>query len=249
MLVFYERWLRVVSRWRAQPGALRVFFLTVTLFAWSYQPLMNLGMSSTAHLELSMPMIACMAFVILSIPRLISHWRIFVNDPWMAMLSISAAYSGISLLYSRNVARGIVLWAMVLLIVMVCASIIVWRKEIHAERQFLMYSAAVGVLASCVFAWFQIFSEALGAPSSITLLPPMYGSEVFGFARPTGWFAEPQFLANFLVIPLIYLLWLWLTTGKISRLQSGMAVYCSKARKEKCFLTVMVQIPDYCLPD
>ena len=203
----------------ALPRAMKIFAITCFALACSYRPLIDLGMSSTAHLELSLAMIACILFGIVSLPHIITLRTSLLRRRWLIVFGSYALYAGASLLYSRNTSRGVALWAMIILLYAITTAIVAWRTELSRYRTVLMSFAATGVIASCIFAWFQIIGDTFGISTQLTLLPAVYGSQVFGFARPTAWFAEPQFFANFLVIPIIYLSWRWLVTGHISRFE------------------------------
>ncbi|MFZ1812186.1 MAG: O-antigen ligase family protein [Candidatus Saccharimonadales bacterium] len=214
MQILYEKYLKA---WLAAPPALRALSLGCTLLAWSYQPLINLGMSSTAHLELSFTMIASVLFIVLSVSRIVMMRTTLYRLPWLIALTMYVLYAGASLTYSLDPGRGLALWALVVMLLGVALSLYVWRAVIYRYRMLLLWSTTVGVVFSCLAAWFQIIGSAVGLSDRYTLLPAMYSAEVFGFARPTAWFAEPQFLANFLIIPLTYLLWRWLAHGTLTR--------------------------------
>jgi len=75
------------------------------------------------------------------------------------------------------------------------------RQHQQTIYRLVIASTAVSIL----WALWQVYGDAFGVDSSLTLLAPAYESTVFGTARPTGFALEPQFFASFLLIPFFWL--------------------------------------------
>lgn len=216
----HEKLLRYWSQRAAAPRAVQAFAFFVAVLPCSYQPMISLGMASSAHLEISATIIAGLIFIGASLPRLWQHrWAVMTNR-WLQLLGLLVAVAIISLLYTSDATRGAVLTGFMLYLWLLCAAIVIQIDAVIRFRQLLMTIAALSVVLSCLWAWCQILATSFGVPAWMVALPSWYDPGVFGFSRPTALFAEPQFLANFLLIPVIWLSAAYLREGRLARWQS-----------------------------
>lgn len=184
--------------------------LIVGLF-FSYRPTFSFGTVSGTNLEISATQFAIGAFILACAPLL---WRAraqLYHTLSLRILSGLALLSTISLLYTPNLTRGVLFTTLLWVITVAWAAIIV---SVPILKRYFAPLRLVGfwvVTITAVFAWFQVYAEAMGASTTFTLLPEAYLSGVFGFARPTAFALEPQFLGSLLVAPLLYTAYLEMT--------------------------------------
>ena len=119
------------------------------------------------------------------------------------VLLLFCSLNTISVLWSNNTPRATLEAGFLWLIFLLFIAIIVRYAELYKARRLFINTIWLTTVMLCLFAWWQIFGEAYGAPPEVTLLPNAYQSDVFGFARPTGFAIEPQFFGNLLLAPLM----------------------------------------------
>ena len=177
--------------------------LLVGIF-FSYQPTLSFGTASGTNLEVSAAQIGAAVFIFASLSLLWRNRTQLYHNVSIRLLSGLAAFSTLSLLYTPNLTRGVLfttlLWAIVALWAAITVSLPAVTKYIPQLRNIVFCS----IILTTLFAWFQIFAEAFGVSPSVTLLPAAYLSGVFGFARPTAFALEPQFLGSLLIAPVLY---------------------------------------------
>lgn len=77
-------------------------------------------------------------------------------------------------------------------------------QYVDAERRLVLLTRALLVSAAvvAVFGLFQFIGDAVGLPTNVTGLRPLYTKEIFGFPRIQSTALEPLYFANFLLLPL-----------------------------------------------
>lgn len=107
----------------------------------------------------------------------------------------------LSLLDAQNLTRGIQVLAFSLFVMVfsfLVPNLVTTKKHIETVIKVLfLCSALVGL-----FGLFQFVGDAIGLPSTMTLLRPQYTKAVFGFPRIQSTALEPLYFANFLLIPI-----------------------------------------------
>lgn len=178
-------------------------FISLVGLYFSYQPLISFGVISGANAELSVAQLFIGLYILSSISAILANWRTLLKNPAMILFILFSGVSTVSLLWTDNIGRGILIsglsWAILFLWFAISANRSSIWKHRHHFKLLVLYSS----IAMSLFCLFQFFADAIGVPRSLTLLPLAYSSDVFGFVRPTGFALEPQFLASLLIGPII----------------------------------------------
>ncbi len=177
--------------------------LVVGLF-FSYQPTFFLGKSSGANLEISITQISVALFILVSLFVTYKFRKNFPRNKGLMIILGLATLNSVSLLWTDNPTRGIVLTLLLWAIVALWFTLLARYADIQKNSALLIKIGFITTLGIVAFACFQIFADALNVSPSITLLPETYRSQVFGFARPTSFALEPQFLGSLLLLPALY---------------------------------------------
>lgn len=177
--------------------------LPVFLF-FGFQPHIYFGSYFGMNFDLSILQIFLGLFVLVSLPQVWRARKDLARNRAVWLTALFVVIQAVSLFWALNLVRATMTLVVILLLFAVFLSMVSNKKLQKLLPAFLqvLVVAAVGV---SVFAWYQIVGDALGLPAWATLLPDVYGSGVFGFARPTALAAEPQFLASLLVAPILLL--------------------------------------------
>lgn len=182
--------------------SLALFFLLVATIGFSYQPLLYFGLAQGTNLKLSIAHIILVAFAISSIPSIIRRREILLHSKITWLFLTFCLISSVAILWSDNTLRGVFVsafsWALFGMFIAVQAI----SEDIQKNGKPILRWFYVGVTIAIAFAWWQLAAEAIGISQKYTLLPTPYLSTLFGYARPTSFLLEPQFLGNFLLIPL-----------------------------------------------
>lgn len=191
--------------------------LTVSIF-FSYQPLISFGPMSGFNLELSLSQIAGVLFVSTSLGYIYRQRKQLTSSLGNKLFLALCVLSSLSILWSENTSRGIFmslfLWFIFALVIAVQAS----YDKLLIHKKIIFNTLLLSTIFVCLFSFWQLIGDALGVSSSLTLLPATYQYAVFGFARPTGFALEPQFLSSLLIIPTLLTACLFLKR-KSSKLQ------------------------------
>jgi len=183
--------------------ALLSLLLIIGLF-FSFQPVISFGTLKGTHLEVSLAQIGVCIFILGASFGIVTQRARLIRHKWLALLIGFALFATISLLWSPNIVRGslnaVLLWGFVLL----WASLCVRATQALPYAKLLIAILLLITIFVGLFSYFQLFGDALGLSTAITLLPAPYVSDVFGFARPTAFALEPQFLGSLLIIPILY---------------------------------------------
>ncbi len=178
-----------------------IFSIPVAVFL-SYYPIIRLGATDSMNLELSVPLIVLAVLGILSFRWIPKIWKSLGAKKFL-ISAIIPFYICLSILWSPNKLRAILVSGIVCLIWLVALNILFGRKLKIAELQKIIYiylgSAAVFSLI-CIF---QCIADVLGVDRNYTLLCQGCTYMTFGFPHPNGFAIEPQFMGNLLLGPCI----------------------------------------------
>ncbi|HEY1085135.1 MAG TPA: O-antigen ligase family protein [Candidatus Saccharimonadales bacterium] len=187
--------------------------LTVVLaLLWlSYQPLVNLGIVSGVHIDISLLYITVGLCILFSLRNLWKNLPVFARQPLWLTLFAFTLISSFSMLWSPNSFRALVTVAFNWVILAFVSTILLHHQKLKKRQETLIkVVAAVGIL-SAIWAIFQIIGDTADLSRSLTLLPQAYTGGVFGIARPTGFALEPQFFGSLLIAPICWFAWKLLT--------------------------------------
>ena len=177
-------------------------FVILLACLWlSYHPVVTFGTWDGVHLDGSLLYLLA---IVAAASSLFMTWRqrrmLWQNKLWLLLVGFSA-YVTLSILWSPNPFRAIVTSAFLWLMVGISIAAAIHFPALLKKRAVLRRILISGLIASCLWAVWQIFADAIGIHSAYTLLPDAYRSSVFGFARPTAFSLEPQFFASLLLAP------------------------------------------------
>jgi hypothetical protein len=174
------------------------------LIFFPYQPLIYLGMQAGTNLEISILQIGTVVFCGLSVQKLWKNRKKLVQN-WAVRLGGSfVLWNILSLAWTSNKLRGALATGLIVVIFTTFMSILTLNMK-KLWKTFVKI-ATITVIFSGIFAIFQIIGDKVGVLPNFTLLPGNYRSDLFGIARPTAFFQEPQFFANMLLLPILYAL-------------------------------------------
>lgn len=110
-------------------------------------------------------------------------------------------YLGVSLLWSANPLRGIIILAVFLCILVISVSYRSLLTSGGLSLKNLEKSLFVGAIVASVFCWLQFSLDLLNIPRSVTLLCTGCTKEIFGFPHVNGFTLEPQFMGALFLLP------------------------------------------------
>jgi O-antigen ligase len=180
----------------------KAFLLLGILLFFPYQPLIYLGMQSGANLEISVLHIGLCIFCALSVQKLWKNRQKLVQNRAAQLLALFLLFNALSLLWTPNKLRGVLATGIIVVIFTTFLSIL----TLNLRKLWKTFIKILTITAffSSLFALFQILADKIGVSPALTLLPENYRSDLFGVARPTAFFQEPQFFANLLLLPILH---------------------------------------------
>ena len=203
--------------------------LAITIWL-SYQPVIYLGQVSGTNLEISLSQVGIAIFTLGTLGfALYKKWlpgRVLALFKTKSGAIINGAilaypvFATISLSWTDNLTRGLLITVLAWAVAALWFSLALYQQGLleHnlSEQNLKNYRTfkiieRTGLIATIVtglFALFQLFGDALGVSPALTLLTEPYRYDMFGFARPTGFSAEPEFFASILLLPIFYCFYL-----------------------------------------
>ena len=173
-----------------------ILCLPLILF-FSNFPIINLGDTSSMHLELSLPLLWLLLFSILSLKTTLSYCRKNLKTPLLAL----PLFLCLSLLISSDKLRAILTFGVLICLFISVIGISEFLKRWKLPQNFRKIVLIESVVVA-IFCLIQSLFDALGAGREATLLCSNCTSNVFGFPHPNGFAIEPQFMGSLLIAPL-----------------------------------------------
>lgn len=174
-----------------------IFITFPAVLFFSNWPMFRLGENESMHFKLTLPLIWLAIFAILNLRSAGLFLKKNFKTPFILTLIPLLA-----LLWTSDKTRGILTAG-----IAVCIGIsILGVRDLVKDRQIMRQFKKALLLATvfvCLFCILQIMLDTIGASRELALLCPNCTSEVFGFAHPNGFAAEPQFMGSLLLIPTI----------------------------------------------
>ena len=162
--------------------------------------------------------------LILVIPRFIMQKKLkpfSLMDKWITFYFAIAVLSS---LFASQHGRSTEVLAFILMTiagyVLVSRS---FRKKFDATT-VLRFVVASGVFTS-LFGLYQFIGDGLGLSLKYTLLAKQYSKVVFGFPRVQAFSLEPLYFANFLLLPIIFLIVFLLVSQRTARWYEYLSLY------------------------
>lgn len=179
-----------------------LFCVLICCLPLSYQPLIHLGEQSGANIDISLiyPVMAVLGCI--SLPRLWRQRKALMRRKYNVFLLAFAGWNLLAITWSDNPLRGTLVAGLICLATIVFLSIQTRKTILIKYKNTLLACLTMTTVVLCLFSLWQLFGDALNVSNALTLLPSTYQYQVFGYARVTGFAAEPQFLGSFLLIPL-----------------------------------------------
>jgi hypothetical protein len=191
-------------KWNTLSWSERLFLLLPIFLFFGYQPHIYFGSHFGMNLDLSILQIFLALFVVVSLPQIWRARRELIRSRAVWLTLPFVLICAVSLFWTLNMVRAVLTLAVILLLFAVFLSIVA-NKKTHKLLGAFLQMLMIAAIGASIFAWYQVVGEAVGLPAWATLLPDVYQSQVFGFARPTAFAAEPQFLASLLLAPVLLL--------------------------------------------
>lgn len=202
-MIHVKRWLGVEKMnlkfrdWVLLATPLFIFF--------SYHPVISLGKGEfRTNYEFSLIQIQLIILVLLHIPIIWEKRFTLLKNKAVQLALLFAFYNSITVIWSPNVARGLLTAGLIWLLVGVFLSILSNYKVERLKLPLLKVFIGSATIIS-VFAIYQ-FIVGLTPWSSATLLCAGCVADQFGFVRPNGFAIEPQFLGSLLLAPALLMM-------------------------------------------
>lgn len=178
-----------------------IFSIPVVVFL-SYYPIIRLGSTDSMNLELSIPLIVLAILGVISMRWIVKIWRKLGVKNFLFSAAIPF-YISLSILWSPNKLRAILVTGIVWLIWLVALNVLFGRKLKIAELQKILYLYLGSAALVSLFCILQCIADVLGLSRNYTLLCQGCTYMTFGFPHPNGFTIEPQFMGNLLLGPCI----------------------------------------------
>ena len=187
-----------------------IYALPVVVF-FSFWPWINLGYNDTMNFELSLPLIWLVVFDVFSFVLIIKKkaWK-WALDKWPWLLF--PIFLTISLAWSHDFLRGFLIIGVLWTLYFAVFAFVSLKDEI-SDKAFLRNWCKVlfGItLFVCGWCLVQSIMDVVGVEQRCTLLCDGCLYKIFGFPHPNGFAAEPQFMGNLLLMPILLTLYLWM---------------------------------------
>ena len=185
-----------------------VYILPAVLF-FSYYPLISFGTNESMNFELSLPLIWLAVFDIYGLYLIIKFKKIkliFKNYVWFLFL----IFMLLSLFWTTDLIRGILVGG-VLGLVYFAGFCLFTFKDFYLDDKFWQKFLRVFIVTSlivCLFCLVQCGLDIFGIGREYSLACPGCTYKVFGFPHPNGFAAEPQFMGNLLLAPIVVVIYL-----------------------------------------
>ena len=190
------------------PGTrLKLLQLVIILIPFSYQPRIYLDSLQGLSMEISFVQIAGAAFVLSSLQSIFRNRKKLIENWAIRLLGIYIILNWVSILWSADAVRTIVLstyWTFLFAVVLAIAALFIDKK---IKQKEITNPLIIGTVIGLTFGIWQYLGVMLGLDSSLTLIRHAYNAELFGFPRIQAFALEPQFYANGLITPALYLSW------------------------------------------
>lgn len=186
---------------------LRLLQLTIVLIPFSYQPRIFLSSLQGLNLELSLVQISAALFVAVSLPGIFQHTKKLSTVLALKLLAVFVAFSWLSILWSADAIRTIVLSAYMSFLFLLVLAVATIFLDTKIRRRDITNPLLIGGVVGASFAWFQFLGFFMGISDNVTLVREMYSADLFGFPRVHSLTLEPQFYASTLIAPITYLAW------------------------------------------
>lgn len=191
-----------------------IYALPLVLF-FSYYPLIHFGASESMNFEISLPIIWLVLFDLGMGFLMVKQKKVFrdFRKKWVWLLF--PAFLTISVLWSLNSIRGILIVGILWLIYFAGYAIFSFKSMFDAEfsRTFLKWFFGSSLLV-CFLCLLQCVLDLFGVSREWTLMCKGCTYAMFGFPHPNGFAIEPQFMGNLLLAPAIVAAWLYFKKQK-----------------------------------
>lgn len=195
-----------------------LLYIMPAVLYFSFWPWINFGSNDTMNFDLSLPLVWLVIFDILAcvliaknglLKKIIKNWMWFLFPGFLT----------ISVLWSHDILRSLLTVGVLWLLCVAIFAFVVLKEYITDEefwRRFLKVFLGVGIVV-CIWCAAQCIMDVAGVPRNCTLLCSGCVYRIFGFPHPNGFAAEPQFMGNLLLAPIIVSLYLFVKNRYFSR--------------------------------
>lgn len=168
-------------------------------------PLERLGAISLGGTNIRPSQLVLLAVLLVIFKRLVNGGAFEWRRPEYALLGIFLGVNVLSLVNAENFPRSftVLLYTVFTATLVVAIPFALRKKEdFLVVRNVILASAA----AAGLFGIFQFLGDMIGLPATLTGLRPQYTKVILGFTRIQSTAIEPLYFANYLLLPLGFLL-------------------------------------------
>lgn len=185
-----------LHRWNS-----RLFIASVGLAPFSFNPSFGVPVAGLVSLRIGFYQVICVLFVVSMLPQLWAQRSAVYKQPLViAALVVLGGLAASSPLRSVHPGRSLLVSLSIIFLCLLLLAGWQYARQLRKDtwRQLLQFSGGIAVLV-CMFSLLQLIASTAGVANSTVGLCANCGEEVFGFARISGFAAEPQFLASSLL--------------------------------------------------
>ena len=155
-------------------------------------------------------------FLIFFLKSLASKKLKIPPDPTRYLILLFLSSLTFSFSQALRLDRSLMVFLFMILMFMVYLTVTFIVKD-KKMLMYVLYGLIAGATFTAALGLFQFAGDAVGLPTTITLLKAGYDKSTFGFARVQATAIEPLYFANYIFIPLFLLLSL-LIRGQVGKL-------------------------------
>lgn len=184
----------------------RAWLLAPVMMWFSYQPRIALGDNTTMNYELSLALIYVAILALIGLPNIWRGRRDLCRNKFVWLVTAFVIWSGLTVLWSANLARGVLTFGVTGLLYLILLAALVERQQLSRIKHWLAnILIATAVLISLLALVQMIVGVWITNRDSLWLCAGCV-AKTFGFVRPNVFAIEPQFLGNLLLAPSLILL-------------------------------------------
>ncbi|MCL2280563.1 O-antigen ligase family protein [Candidatus Saccharibacteria bacterium] len=201
-------WLKLDG---ARLNVWQIAVLLSPIFIWfSYHPVLSFGQGATMNFELSLTLIYVVVLALIGLVQIWQQRRKIIKNRVVWAVGAFVLWSGISLIWTNNFARGVLTFGVLGCLFLVFLAIISAPEKLKKILPSLIKILIISAVIMGILALVQMF-VGIWLSRGETLLCAGCVVEQFGFVRPNVFAIEPQFFGSLLITPILLLLYFILT--------------------------------------
>jgi hypothetical protein len=171
---------------------------------------MNFGSFSGENLDLSIILVYLVVLVLINIPAIWNARRILLKNKTVWLGGLICLWASLTILWGMNLFKGVMI-AGVLWLILGAFLTFLSNAKIHKLLPSLFRIFILSAVLWTIFGIVQVVLNATGVYYTGLWLCEGCRAEMFGFARATGAFIEPQFFGGILAMAALLILGVWVS--------------------------------------